>query len=86
MSGDMEFITIGVPVYLSISKAPGWPVPENVLITWPTNAVGAVLESTGLLQAVNWQQVTNQVSVISGSNTVTITVSTNSQFYRLNYP
>jgi hypothetical protein len=57
---------------------------DQVVITWPTNAVGFTLESTtDLLLSNSWSPVAPAPVVINGQNTVTNTIGSGNQFYRL---
>jgi hypothetical protein len=65
--------------YLQITNSGG-----NMQIFWPTSAIGYHLESTLNLQPpATWVPVTNPVSVIGNLDSVTITPSAPSVFYRL---
>jgi hypothetical protein len=65
--------------FLQISNSGG-----NMQIFWPTSAIGFHLESTVNLQPPSsWVSVTNPVSVIGNLNSVSITPSAPSAFYRL---
>ena len=55
---------------------------NDVVVTWPTNAVGFVLESTTILLNP-WTTVSQTPVVINGQNTVTNSVRTWNEFYRL---
>jgi autotransporter-associated beta strand protein len=72
---------------LSLSPLPFLQITSsggNMQIFWPTSAIGYHLESTVNLQPpVNWSSVTNPVSVIGQMNSVSITPSVPSAFYRL---
>jgi hypothetical protein len=55
----------------------------QVVISWPTNAVGLSLESITDLSSGNWSPVTNAPAVVGDQYSVTNNVSIGSQFYRL---
>jgi hypothetical protein len=55
----------------------------QVVISWPTNAVGLSLESTTDLSSGNWSLVTNAVVVVGDQYSVTNNISAGSRFYRL---
>jgi hypothetical protein len=60
------------------------PDGSNVLLTWPTNATGFVLQSTtGFNAPVFWNNVTPAPTVINGLNTITNGSSGQRVFYRL---
>ncbi|MBI2928433.1 MAG: SBBP repeat-containing protein [Verrucomicrobia bacterium] len=60
---------------------------NNILMTWPTNFTGFVLESADPLSApVSWKPVTAQPLVISGQYTVIQKTSGAAQFFRLRRP
>jgi pimeloyl-ACP methyl ester carboxylesterase len=57
---------------------------DQVVITWPTNAAGFTLESTAdLLSSNSWSPVSPDPVVINGQNTVSNTIGSGNQFYRL---
>jgi len=57
---------------------------SNLRISWPTSAVGYQLEGTASLKApANWGPLTNPVSVSGAQNSVIVTPSGSSTFYRL---
>jgi hypothetical protein len=57
---------------------------DQVVITWPTNAAGFTLESTAdLLSSNSWSPVSPDPAVINGQNTVSNTIGSGNQFYRL---
>jgi uncharacterized repeat protein (TIGR03803 family) len=55
----------------------------NVILTWPTNAVGLALQSTTNLSMATWSAVSPGPAVVNGQNTVTNFISATQQFYRL---
>jgi len=58
----------------------------NVLLSWPAAVGGYVLQQVGNVTSTNWLNATNAVSIVGQSNEVTVTVSTNQQYYRLVLP
>jgi hypothetical protein len=72
---------------LSLSPLPFLQISNsgvNMQIFWPTSAIGFHLESSVNLQPPgNWIPVTNSVSVTGSLNSVSITPSEPSAFYRL---
>jgi uncharacterized repeat protein (TIGR03803 family) len=67
------------PPRLTISSS-----STNVILTWPTNANGFILQSTtNLLSWVLWTLVSPGPVVLNGHNIVTIPISGTQQFYRL---
>lgn len=59
----------------------------NVLVQWPAAASNAVLEATSNLTISNdWVAVTNSPTIIGSNVVVSIPVSGERQFYRLNLP
>ena len=65
--------------FLQISNSGG-----NMQIFWPTSAIGYHLESAVNLQPpASWVAVTNQVNAIGNLNSVSITPSVPSAFFRL---
>jgi uncharacterized repeat protein (TIGR03803 family) len=56
----------------------------NVILTWPTNAIGFTLQSTtNLVSPVIWATVSPGPVVVNDQNTVTNPVTGTGQFYRL---
>jgi uncharacterized repeat protein (TIGR03803 family) len=57
---------------------------SNAILSWPTNSVGLVLQSTtSLVPSVTWTAVSPGPVVLNGQNIVTNPVSTTQRFYRL---
>ncbi len=57
---------------------------SNVVLTWPTNAVGFTLQSTTNLASPSvWSSVSPAPVIVNGKNTVTNAVSGTRKFYRL---
>ena len=72
-------LVIRSPLSLAITS-----LGDQGIITWPTNAIGFMLESTAdLLLSNSWSPVSPAPIIINGQNTVTNTIGTGSQFYRL---
>jgi len=60
------------------------PAGNKVVITWPTNALNYVLQSTTNLTKANWLTVTNPTPVIiSTNNSLTYTNNSLTRFFRL---
>jgi hypothetical protein len=60
------------------------PAATNLVLTWPTNAVGFTLQSTtNLVSPVVWSTNSPVPVVIYGQNTVTNPIAAPRQFYRL---
>jgi hypothetical protein len=55
----------------------------NVVLNWPTNAVGFALQSTANLSTEVWSTVSPAPVVVSGQYTVTNPISGHAMFYRL---
>lgn len=63
------------------------PIGNEMILSWPTNAVGFALQSTpSLTPPVTWMDVTNPPAVVGGQFTVTNTPSGGTQFFRLRRP
>jgi len=61
-----------------------FPVNNSVVMSWPTNQPGFVLEGTSMLPPTNgWFAITNAVTVVGAWNFVTNLISAGNQFYRL---
>jgi len=57
---------------------------NSVVMSWPNNQPGFVLECSSVLSATNsWSVVTNEVTVVGAQNFVTNSITAGSQFYRL---
>ncbi len=70
-------VTAPLPVYLAASKS-----GNNVVVSWPTNAVGYTLIGKTSLTSGAW--VTNTPITVQGTNnTFTVPSSTGQQFFRL---
>jgi len=59
------------------------PAGPNVILTWPTNAIGFTLQSTTNLLAPVWATNSPLPVLVNGQNTVTNQISGTQQFYRL---
>src|SRR5262249_40670958 len=59
------------------------PAGASMILTWPTNTVGFLLQSATNLGSSAWTLVSPPPLVINGQNTVTNTVSSSQVFYRL---
>jgi uncharacterized repeat protein (TIGR03803 family) len=56
----------------------------NVILTWPTNAAGFILQSTtNLVSPIVWSTVSPAPTVVNGQNAVTNPISGTKKFYRL---
>lgn len=57
---------------------------KNIILTWPTNAVGFNLQSTtNIVSPEVWSTVSPAPIVVDGQNVVTNTISSKQEFYRL---
>jgi uncharacterized repeat protein (TIGR03803 family) len=78
-SGYGTVFSILLPPQLAII-----PVGTNVILTWPTNYTGYILQSTtNLGSSTNWTPVAPGPVVVNGQNTVTNPISGTQQFFRL---
>jgi uncharacterized repeat protein (TIGR03803 family) len=56
----------------------------NLVLTWPTNAVGFIVQSaTNFVAPVTWTNVSSSPVIVNGRNTLTNTISGPQHFYRL---
>jgi hypothetical protein len=63
------------------------PLPGTLTLFWPTNAVGVVLQRTEGLNAMDWANVGNPVTVVGTNNQVIISPLTGTgSFFRLSKP
>lgn len=61
-------------------------INNQILLAWPTNAVGWHLESASAVNISNWSMVPNLTTVVGSQNTVTMNASGSKQFFRLARP
>ena len=74
-----ETLAIRSPLSLGIVRS-----GDQVIVTWPANAAGFTLESTGnLLLSNSWLPVSPSPSIIGGQNVVSNTIGAEPRFYRL---
>ena len=80
--GDGTVFSISLPVsppQLAITRS-----AANMIVTWPTNAIGFALQSaTNLVSPVVWSTVSPAPVIVNGQNTVTNPISGTREFYRL---
>ena len=78
---------VGTVFSLSLPSPPqltAIPSGVNIILSWPTNAVGFTLESTtSLLSPTEWTNEVAAPTVVGGYNVVTNSVSGPQKFYRL---
>jgi hypothetical protein len=61
--------------------------PPNMILSWPTNASGFVLNQTSsLVSPITWTPVTSGITVSGGNYTITINTRTGARFYALIAP
>ena len=70
-----------IPELPSLRIAPA--AIQTVLIAWPTNAIGFVLQQNPVLGTTNWVTVTNSPVVVGSEKQVTLPASEGGAFYRL---
>jgi hypothetical protein len=59
---------------------------SDVILSWPTNAVGyALVTTTQMSAAANWQQVLAEAVVVGQQNVVTNAIVPSGQYYTLQY-
>jgi hypothetical protein len=84
----------GAPFTLSFTVAPDpgpfqlaiSPGPRQVSLTWPTNAIGWILESNSDLANGNWGAITNLPAVVETNYALTLPALDAQQFFRLRMP
>jgi hypothetical protein len=59
---------------------------NGLVLSWPTNASGFVLQNTTALSGGSWTASTTSPVVVNANYVVTNTISSNSMFYRLGKP
>ena len=73
---------MGAPLLINASL-PSLP-PSNLQLQWPfSGAASTLTSSTGLTPAVPWTQVTNSTQIMGAMFTVSLPVSNNAHFFRL---
>ncbi|MFZ0827561.1 MAG: hypothetical protein WAO02_09085 [Verrucomicrobiia bacterium] len=71
-------------LFLMLADPPDNPtVLDNVVVSWPTSAAGFVLQTNADLTTTNWGDYTGPVNSRGGTNSVTLSKSTGSLFFRL---
>jgi hypothetical protein len=60
--------------------------PQDVTLSWTTNAPGYILESTGALGPANWNVVPNTSVTVGAQFTVPVATTNAQQFFRLHLP
>jgi uncharacterized repeat protein (TIGR03803 family) len=77
-SGGGTIFSILLPPQLTMTRSRG-----NVILTWPTNYAGFILQSTTNLGSPVWTTNSPAPLVVDGHNTVTNPISGAQQFFRL---
>jgi uncharacterized repeat protein (TIGR03803 family) len=78
-NGTVFSISLLAPPQLMIT-----PSGDNVVLTWPTNATGFILEfATNLVSPTVWNTNSTAPVIINGQNTVTNPITGALQFFRL---
>ena len=79
---DFDWVAYGnpcnLPQLLTVARA-----TNQIVLAWPTNAPGFVLQYATNLNPVYWMNVTNPVTVVNGQYTVTNDVAHTNRFFRL---
>ena len=90
MSGGNYSVTGGFWSLISVVQTPGAPtltityLGSNVILSWPTNTTGFVLQSTSnLIPSAVWSGVSPSPVVVNARNTVTNPITGAGKFYRL---
>jgi hypothetical protein len=83
--GDLFLIkfsgaSLGSPILQLVHSA------DQLLLSWPANQTGFILESTANLSGTNWSAVTNVVNVVGSQNVVSSQLSGQGCFFRLRKP
>jgi uncharacterized repeat protein (TIGR03803 family) len=78
--GSGTVFSVLVPPALAIAK-----VSSGVILSWPTNATGFVLQSSGSLASNSWVTASTNPGVLGDQFVVTNSVTNTSMFYRLAY-
>ena len=62
------------------------PHSNSLVLSWPTNFTGFVLQQNADLTTTNWSSVTNAPAIVGTNKQVTITPLTGRNFFRLLHP
>lgn len=81
VAASLGYIYVWEPTALNLSLANG-----NVVISWPTNVPGFILQRNIDLSANEWINVTNVPAVLNSKYEVVLPQSTSGQIFRLMYP
>ena len=83
VTSAIAFLTVNPVAIPSVSIAAD-PVAHQIHLSWPTNALGFVLQSTtDLSPSGNWTNDTNTPAVVGGEFSVTTGAPDSIRFYRL---
>jgi hypothetical protein len=75
-------ITITTILQLNILRS----TTNTVVVSWPTNSTGFVLQQNSILGTTNWVNTDHAVDVVGSQNQVIISPLTGDTFYRLFHP
>jgi uncharacterized repeat protein (TIGR03803 family) len=78
VAGRVFRLSLPPPPHLTVVHS-----TTSVIITWPTNAAGFILQSTTNLALVVWNTNLFLPTIINGQNTVTNSIGGTQQFFRL---
>lgn len=70
---------VAPPINVTVSSS-------NLLLSWPTNAVGYQPQENSNLAATNWNTITTTPTVTNGQNQITILPTNSQSFFRLYKP
>ena len=74
-----QLFTVYSPSAVSLTQTGG-----NLMISWPTNVAGFVLEGApSLTSLISWSPVSSTPVIVNGQYIVSVTVGTGNMFYRL---
>ena len=77
---------LSFPTYLAFQPPPALAIVlsgTNVVLTWPTNAIGTLQFTTNLVSSAAWNTNLPPPVVVNGQNAVTNPISGSQQFFRL---
>jgi hypothetical protein len=82
ITNDLEFQPTDSEPLLLVQRR-----QTQLVLTWPTNAVGFVVErATSLTPSISWEPVTNVPTIKDRDLTISVDTSKGSQFYHLRRP
>ena len=93
MSGGSFTLDGGFWGIVAAVQSPGSPLlrvirtsTNTIVVAWPNPSTGFSLQENVAMGTLNWNGVTNSISVIGSENQIVVTPSGGNRFYRLFHP